>query len=92
MKSLLISKQNKNRSATKGAQLVFIGIPTQSSSQEQETTRMAEKFCLTSSFIPDSDCNSTSSACIYFSPIICLQFRQYCLLYCKDARTLKIII
>ena len=50
------------------------------------------KICLSSSLIPDSDCNSTSSAGIYFSLIICLQLRQYCLFYCKDARTLKFFI
>ena len=55
----------------------------QTSSQRQEATHIAEKFCLTSPLIPDSDCNSTLSAGIYFSPIICLQFRQYCLFYCK---------
>ena len=49
-------------------------------------------ICLTSSLIPNSDCNSTSSAGIYFSLIICVQFRQYCLSYCKDARTLKFFI
>ena len=67
-------------------------FPLQSSSQEQEATHTPEEFCLTSSLIPDSDCNRTSSACIYFSPIIYLQLRQYCLFYCKDARTLKIFI
>ena len=49
----------------------------------------SRKILLTSSLSPDSDCNSTSSASIYFSHIIYLQFRQYCLFYCKDARTLK---
>ena len=48
-----------------------------------------ERFCLTSSLIPDCDCNSTSSAGIYFRPIICLQFEQFCLVYCKNARSLK---
>ena len=50
------------------------------------------KILLTSSLSPDSDCNSISSAGIYFSHIIYLQFRQYCLFYCKDARTLKTFI
>ena len=41
----------------------------QSSWQEQQATHIAEKFCLTSSLIPDSAYNSTSSADIYFSPM-----------------------
>ena len=36
-----------------------------------------ERFCLTSSLIPDCDCNSTLSAGIYFRPIIFLQFEQF---------------
>ena len=86
--SLLAATENANSSILTLNSMGSNGY-IQSSSQEQEATHIAEKFCLTSSLIPDSDCNSTSNAGIYFSHITCLQFMQYCLYYCKDARTME---
>ena len=54
--------------------------------------RAGAKVCLTSSPISDYDCNSTSSVDIYFSPIICLQFKQYLFILlqkCKKVESLN---
>ena len=57
-----------------------------------KSLQISERFCLTSSLIPDCDCNSTSSVDIYFSPIICLQFKQYLFILlqkCKKVESLN---
>ena len=56
---------------------VNIFVSAHSTARKSRRLQISERFCLTSSLIPDCDCNSTSSVDIYFNPIICLQFKQY---------------
>ena len=63
-----------------------------STAHKSRSLQISERFCLTSSLIPDYDCNSTSSVDIYFSPIICLQFKQYLFILlqkCKKVESLN---
>ena len=56
-----------------------------STAHESRSLQISERFCLTSSLIPDSDCNSTSS--VDFSPIICLRFIKTLLIVLMDIET-----
>ena len=60
-----------------------------SAAHKSRSIQISERFCLTSSLIPDCDCNSTSSVDIYFSSIIACSLNSICLFYCKNARRLK---
>ena len=43
---------------------------------ESRRLQISERFHLSLKFSPDCDCNSTLSADIYFSPILCIPFEQ----------------
>ena len=63
-----------------------------STAHKSRSLQISERFCLTSSLIPYCDCNSTASVDIYFSPIICLQFKQYLFILlqkCKKVESLN---
>ena len=64
-------------------------ISDNSTAHKSRSLQISERFCLTSSLIPDCDCNSTSSVDIYFSSIIACSLNSICLFYCKNARRLK---
>ena len=62
-----------------------------STTHKSRSLQISERFCLTSSLIPDCDCNSTSSVDIYFSPIICLQFKQYLFILLQKCKKVEIL-
>ena len=93
-------KQNQDKSTDKQIRVLVkeyekhgnIKTTYHSTAHKSRSLQISERVCLTSSLISDNDCNSTSSVDIYFSPIICLQFKQYLFILlqkCKKVESLN---